>query len=347
MLFNLHLLRVVAALSVVFFHTTSEAGLNLPYTVGNRGVDVFFVISGFIIAYIGAKNPDRFLLRRVIRVCPFYWAATFVVFASASLLPAYFRSTSVDAKHLLFSLVFLPHDAGNGVFPTLILGWSLNYELFFYVVFALALLISPRRAHVLCALAIGLLSVLGIVIGLPQSTILATWMAPIVLEFVLGIAAFIVFDYASRRAEVHKPGRVWAVLLGLLLAAALTMLYVGEWKDSFNVHRALSAGVPSFFIVLSATLLERLFQLTTKNRSLFLVGEASYILYLVHPYVIYPVLRVLARDRELGDAGNAALIAFLLSASVGVAVALHIGFERPLLEWLRRKLLPPSTQKAE
>jgi peptidoglycan/LPS O-acetylase OafA/YrhL len=347
MLFNLHLLRVVAALSVVFFHTTSEAGLNLPYSVGNRGVDVFFVISGFIIAYIGAKNPDRFLLRRMIRVCPFYWAATLVVFVSASLLPAYFRSTSVDVKHLLLSLLFVPHDAGNGVFPTLILGWSLNYELFFYVVFALALLISPRRAHLLCAGAIGLASVIGLTWGLPQSTVLSTWMAPIVLEFVLGIAVFVVFDEVSRRAEGRKLSRAWAALLGVVLAAALTLLYVGEWKDSFNVHRALSAGVPSFFIVLSATLLERLFQTTTKNRSLFVIGEASYILYLVHPYVIYPVLRLLARDRDLGSLGTAALIAFLLSASVAVAVALHVGFERPLLAWLRRKLLPPSPQKAE
>lgn len=72
MLYNLHLLRVIAALGVVYFHTTSTAGLRLNWDIGSRGVDVFFVISGFIIAYIGTSKPDQFFVRRLIRVVPFY-----------------------------------------------------------------------------------------------------------------------------------------------------------------------------------------------------------------------------------------------------------------------------------
>ena len=87
MLLNLHLLRAIAALAVVYFHGTSEAGLNLPVSIGSHGVDVFFVISGFIIAYIGTRSPDRFLIRRVIRIVPFYWAATLAVFGAAALAP--------------------------------------------------------------------------------------------------------------------------------------------------------------------------------------------------------------------------------------------------------------------
>ena len=73
MIYNLQLLRALAALAVVYFHVTSEAGLGLPVNIGAHGVDVFFVISGFIIAYIGARSPDGFLLRRLIRIVPFYW----------------------------------------------------------------------------------------------------------------------------------------------------------------------------------------------------------------------------------------------------------------------------------
>src|SRR6266536_1362084 len=86
-LYNLHLLRVIAALGVVYFHTTSTAGLRLDWDVGSRGVDVFFVISGFIIAHIGTSKPEHFFRRRLIRVVPFYWAATLLVFAVAFVAP--------------------------------------------------------------------------------------------------------------------------------------------------------------------------------------------------------------------------------------------------------------------
>src|SRR5262249_16268850 len=66
MIYNLHLLRALAALAVVYFHVGSEAGLNLAVNIGAHGVDVFFVISGFIIAYISARSPDGFFVRRLI-----------------------------------------------------------------------------------------------------------------------------------------------------------------------------------------------------------------------------------------------------------------------------------------
>ena len=94
MLYNLHLLRVIAALGVVYFHTTSSAGLKLDWDIGSRGVDVFFVISGFIIAYIGSSNAEQFFRRRLIRVAPFYWAATLCVFAMVVVSPASFNVTA-------------------------------------------------------------------------------------------------------------------------------------------------------------------------------------------------------------------------------------------------------------
>src|SRR5215831_6533142 len=105
MLYNIHLLRVVAALSVVYYHVTSEAGLGLDTSFGRRGVDVFFVISGFIIAYIGTGKPTEFFRRRLIRVVPFYWAATLAVFAVALVAPSLLRSTNADLVHLATSLL--------------------------------------------------------------------------------------------------------------------------------------------------------------------------------------------------------------------------------------------------
>src|SRR3979409_2681897 len=104
MLYNLHLLRVIAALGVVYFHTTSVAGLKLDWDIGSRGVDVFFVISGFIIAYIGTSKPEQFFLRRIIRVVPFYWAAPVVVFGLAYVAPHLFHTTTATPLHLVMSM---------------------------------------------------------------------------------------------------------------------------------------------------------------------------------------------------------------------------------------------------
>src|ERR1041384_763192 len=154
-LLNLHLLRAFAALAVVYFHITSPNGLNLSPNIGSHGVDMFFVISGFIIAAIGARSPDRFLVRRFIRIVPFYWTATLAIFALSALVPQYFHSTRPDVVQLVCSLFFVPRQTSySGMVPTLLLGWSLNYEMYFYVLFALALAIAPRIAPLTCSMAI-------------------------------------------------------------------------------------------------------------------------------------------------------------------------------------------------
>src|SRR5262249_27030727 len=152
MFLNLHLLRAVAALSVVYYHTTSEAGLNLPPAVGSHAVDLFFVISGFIIARTALDSPKQFLLRRIVRIVPLYWTATLAVFWLALFTPHILHSTRPDYRQLLCSLLFIPYETPEaGTLPTLILGWSLNYEMYFYVVFAIALAVVPRRASLLCS----------------------------------------------------------------------------------------------------------------------------------------------------------------------------------------------------
>ena len=339
MLYNLHLLRVIAALGVVYFHTTSVAGLKLDWDVGSRGVDVFFVISGFIIAYIGTSKPEQFFLRRLIRVVPFYWAATAFVFAMVSVAPTLFHTTTASVPHLIASLLFFPHPGVDGEMqPTLILGWSLNYEMFFYVWFAISLWISRRWSPVLCA---GWLIAVMLAIDVAHSAnpVAAFYARPIVLEFCYGLAAFYVFQWCSARRDelVRIPGLKGALLA--ILVGGLVAIAVGEeyYRDVYA--RYLIAGIPSFFVVTSALLLERLFGLSTKNRLIFLLGESSYIIYLVHPYIIFTVLRVIARGATAWSSpALAALIVGLLALVSAIAVAIHVWFEKPVMAFLRARL---------
>jgi exopolysaccharide production protein ExoZ len=339
MLYNLHLLRVIAALGVVYFHTTSVAGLKLDWDVGSRGVDVFFVISGFIIAYIGTSKPEQFFLRRVIRVVPFYWAATAFVFAMAAVAPALFHTTTPDLRQLLASLVFLPREAANGeMVPTLVLGWSLNYEMFFYVWFAISLRISQRWSPVLCSgwlIAI----MLAIHAATTPNPLMAFYARPIVLEFCYGIAAFYAFQWCSARRE--QLARIAGLKAMLVILAAGNLLAVVVFEEYYRdtLPRHIIAGIPSFFLVLSVLLLERLYGLATKNRLIYLLGESSYIIYLVHPYIIFSVLRVAARGATAwSPPALAVLIVGLLAVTSALAIAIHVWFEKPVMAWLRARL---------
>lgn len=342
MLLNLNALRAFAALCVVYYHITSEAGLGLPIAVGTRGVDIFFVISGFIITYASARSAEQFFTRRLIRIVPFYWAATLAVFAIAVVVPNLFHNTRADLTQLLCSLFFIPRETSYaGLFPTLILGWSLNYEMYFYVVFAIALALSARWAPVLCSAAIAAVLVAIDLSGATHPSI-TFYARGIVLEFVFGIAAF----YAVRWIGGHRaalPARAIGIpFLFAIAIAACVVLAVAEHAGGYGLPRQISSGVPAFFLVTAIILVEEIYAVSTRNRALYLVGEASYILYLIHPYIVYGVLRTVFRHAsDYGIVATIALIAMLLALAAAIAVGIHLVFEKPLMEWLRKRLLRP------
>lgn len=339
LLVNLNTLRAVAALAVVYSHITSEAGLHLRYSVGARGVDIFFVISGFIIAYIGSHNSDRFFTRRLIRIVPFYWAATFVVFAIALMMPTLLRSTQPDFVQLICSLFFIPRETSYaGMFPTLVLGWSLNYEMYFYVIFGLSLLVSRRMAPILCSAAI--MAILACIDASgAQSPSVLFYARPIVFEFIFGIIIFYLFQLAERHRHSLATLKFGKPLLLSVLVVALVGVFFIEGRQGFGFGRQISAGIPAFLIVLSAIVLERVYRLRINNRALFLLGEASYILYLIHPYIVFGFLRTVLRGIHPGTFTTIIIIAFLLIVSSAIAIAIHLYFERPIMQFLRHKLL--------
>ncbi len=340
---NLHLLRALAALGVVYFHITSTAGLDLAWDVGSRGVDVFFVISGFIIAYIGAKKSEHFFVRRLIRIVPFYWAATLAVFAAATLLPQFFRSTDASVQHLLPSLLFFPHLSASGeVQPTLILGWSLNFEMYFYVLFALALLLSTRWAPILCVAGIVAVVVVSELIG-PVSTAFDFYARTTSLEFCYGIGVYYLLVWCERRkaAIAECAALKGIVVLALIASVAAIVLLEHAYKDA--IPRYLAGGIPAAVIVLSALLLERIYGLFSCSRLAWLLGEASYVIYLIHPYIVFGVLRLLLpRTGELSLAMDIVLIAGLISLTSAISIAIHLLFEKPVMAFLRRKLAPDA-----
>ncbi len=347
LLVNLNTLRAVAALAVVYAHVTSEAGLNLHPSIGTRGVDIFFVISGFIIAYIGSRNADRFFLRRLIRIVPFYWASTLALFSVVMVAPHLLRSTQPDVLQLLCSIFFIPREtAYAGMFPTLVLGWSLNYEMYFYVIFSLSLLLSKRLAPILCCAAITAI-LLAITASGAQNSSIQFYARPLVFEFVFGIVIFYLLYWVEKHRAALQDVASGKILLLLVLAVALVAIFFIESRQGFGLPRQISSGIPAFLIVLSAILLERIYRVTVNSRILFLLGEASYILYLIHPYVVYGMLRTVLRGNHHGLPATIAIIAVLMAISSAIAIGIHLAFEKPVMGFLRRKLLGERLPRAD
>ena len=153
---SIQYLRAVAALLVVFYHTIYqikeyqglfESGI---WRFGASGVDIFFVISGFIMWVTAAARPTRplaFMRNRIVRIVPMYWIVTLGLFTLSSILPNAIMIVDTTPGHLARSLLFIPHPdpaQPERLWPLLLTGWTLNYEMFFYSIFACALLL-PRR----------------------------------------------------------------------------------------------------------------------------------------------------------------------------------------------------------
>jgi exopolysaccharide production protein ExoZ len=318
---SIQYLRGFAALGVVLYHASQRAGPT--FGAGAAGVDVFFVISGFIMWTISARRatgPADFLLRRAGRIVPLYWTVTLLVVGLDLLRPSTFPNMRLDPPQVIYSLLFLPHGNGMGVVPPVIVpGWTLNYEAFFYVVFAFTLLLpAGRRAWALTSV-LGGLCLLGLFLPRDRWAAVDTYCNPLVLEFVAGA-------WLAKAAAAGRLGgalAAWAAIAaGLLILAvvAVTRADVGVWA------RLPYWGLPALLIVWGALSLEGAGRVGGFP-ALKLLGDASYSIYLAHGLAVSLVFKLL----EGRGYAAAAEIALAVPFAVAAGLACYALVERPLL----------------
>lgn len=149
---NIQVLRGFAAIAVVTFHTVLTASkyqfppdlLSVLSEWGKNGVDVFFVISGFIMVYIQTVKRDtplKFLTHRIVRIVPLYWTLTLGLVFLYLLIPGVFNEMKMTSSWALSSFFFISGPFYN-TYPVLYLGWTLEYEMLFYVVFAVGVVVE-------------------------------------------------------------------------------------------------------------------------------------------------------------------------------------------------------------
>jgi peptidoglycan/LPS O-acetylase OafA/YrhL len=274
-------LRALAAMAVVLYHAADLArarlvpgapafGLN-----GAAGVDLFFVISGFVMVVsarrlsVQADAARMFLGARLRRIVPLYWACTALKIAAVLAFPAAAHTTRLGLAYCIDSFLFLPvHDMAGQFRPVLPVGWTLSFEMLFYALFAACL--AARQSPALL-----LPPVLAAIALLPQGS--SAWHEisnPIVLEFAFG----------TTLATLWLRGyRLPAPLAWLVLATSLAWLVAAP--KTLLATRLLSWGLPAGALLGATVSLEQRIAARIP-REILALGDASYAIYLSHGFVL-------------------------------------------------------------
>jgi exopolysaccharide production protein ExoZ len=318
---SVQILRFIAAAMVVHFHATftsynltGEKGFlgDTGLVIGAAGVDLFFVISGFIITRTAAQlTPGAFLLKRARRILPFYWLAAlpWVVTAMAQ---APFGWREALASGLLWPAT------DRMVAPALPVAWTLCFEMLFYGSFAIVIwrrwTIWPLLAFYAGALVMGrgaLMEYLG---------------NPLILEFLFGVGIALL---------PRVRAAIWALPAGVALLVLLTPYANLQGQDvdyligNDNWRRVLTFGVPAALVLIGTLQWEAREGLLTE------LGDASYAIYLFHVPLLLALTGVLHRFADLpADVMIWSAVAF----ATWVGWRIHVLFEKPLLARLSRRM---------
>ena len=331
--------RALAAVLVVVLHisvniapTFSPAALRLA-SVGAAGVDLFFVVSGFIMWTIAEGRPlgaGEFMLRRLTRIVPLYWLTTLAWTALA--LVGILDWIKLTPETLLKSLLFIPHFSAtfpDRIYPVLIPGWTLNYEMFFYLIFACCLLLPAR---IRLGGLVTTLSALVVAGGFADTLnpLMITFTSPQLTEFLAGV----LIGHFWRRGQTPRCAASQScVVAGVALLVASGMAGLGG-----EAGRALFWGAPCALIVLGALGSPTLAKAVPP---LVLVGDASYSIYLTHFFALTGVEMIRSRlsylPELLPEIGAYVAVNLVLCLVLGI-LAFRL-CEQPMERFFRTRLL--------
>jgi exopolysaccharide production protein ExoZ len=323
MIWSIQVLRFVAALMVVYIHAvtiafnaTGSVGI-LPFrfaTIGHIGVDIFFVISGLIIAKIApGRTPSEFTLSRITRIVPMYFlftVATIVLSIDIS---------SFSWRDTVASFLFWP-ATDKMTLPALAGGWSLCFEMLFYACTALVL-VNLRWLFIIIG---GYGVALMVYAPIPIMQFVGN---PLILEFLLGVAI--------ANAPNWRPG-IWGLPLGAICFFGAGLAGIAPTNNAMDLllgheglRRVIIFGFPSAMIVYGTL------QIKARESVWTYLGDASYTLYLSHPIVMLPLLALWQKFPVPANLG----IFICISISLIVAWRMHEVVEKPMLALFKRQRL--------
>lgn len=325
----IQLLRFLGAFCVIVYHS------EIAGEFGYFGVELFSFVSGYIMIYsTRSEQSDKgFLLKRGIRILPLYWLLTLFYYGIICVRPGLSIMSEAKPEYLIKSMLFIPFVNSSGYdTPILGAGWTLNYEVMFYLLFFLAMKISHRyRAGITVGITVLLMAVNRL---LPREIFFLNYYAnSFLLEFSMGIGAFYVVHFIRSRCNHQMPQKLSWIWRLCPWAAALLFLWMIPFGGRIEgIPRCLYPGIPMFlfFCALLLSFSERTFP-----KPLVELGNMSYSIYLIE-YFTTALFKL--------TAGNLSPVPKIAGFWVMIAVTLvcsyvsYILMEKKFTAFLRRVL---------
>lgn len=328
--------RGLAAVMVVYVHTEHAP------SVGCFGVDLFFVLSGAVMAMLMDERPlpGAFLRQRLVRIVPLYFAMTTVAASVYWLWPQLRSSGDIPSVlDYVRSLAFIPYATPSGsLVPVLSPGWTLNYEMFFYLGCACALYLARDNPHIFAIALVVILSVAAQVSS-NQSDIVRFAANPIIFEFLIGVATWRIH---SALPQARRPKLALAGLgLSLVAITVAELAFPMSASDPITWRRPLLFGLLAAGVIYFALRGEAAYSLTHHRAAQLLrqVGDASYAIYLTHLFVI-GLFKLCSARLGFIQVHSSLGAALAVVTAIALGVAVHRWFDWPLQRWLRSAIGP-------
>jgi exopolysaccharide production protein ExoZ len=340
---SIQVFRALAANAVVLSHLHGIEGkygkgyIVLPEWIGPAGpagVHFFFVISGCVMAFaIQRVKWPEFIWSRITRIYPIYWLYTSLFILAISLVPQNVGLGFPPPVSILKSYLLWPDSAA----PLLTVGWSLVFEMYFYVVLTLAMAAAlPLRLALPIWAGVTLLFELCNWRHTPVTLLIGS---PLTFEFIAGaVVGFIVLDGHNSYRRIA----LGAGVVGLILGFVRYVLHAPP--NDTSLITVVSLGLPFSFILYAGLSFESMGRWPT-SRSLVLLGDASYSTYLSHVIVLSLLGRMFSYVPFSGWASEIAFDSFCVALANLVGIGSYLWLERPSLKLCRALIGVPTRER--
>lgn len=332
---KIQLMRALAAMLIcashivheIFAFSSSPLVLDFYFMPWSIGVDLFFIISGFIMMYTATDMfgqngaPQHFAKRRLIRILPLYWFFTSLMVIATLLVPEELDTAIFSLKHAVLSFLFIPHIAPGdevNIHPIMGIGWTLVYEMFFYTVFSISLFF---KKHIALSFIGGLFAALFITAHLDLWTpaLNLFWSNSIIFNFLLGIAIFMLL----KKNKLHNKDLI-------IMVSSAIIFWAGSYLLGLHNERLFHYGMPALIMF---CLLYRLPLSGSLLLGFVAIGDASYTLYLSHPFAVELIKQIFQKMPENLQNASWFLPLFIICAGLASVIGALIFYrlcEKPI-----------------
>lgn len=342
MVFSVQYLRGIAALMVLLEHTAAKSAqystnVLSGWHIGGAGVDLFFLVSGFIMCHTTTNKHQQkgasrqFLWRRVLRIIPLYWLVTCAALLVFLIAPDKINSQGGDTQ-ILASFFLLPTDGLYLVSN----GWTLRYEFLFYMIFMLGLFFSKRIGQVLVISMIAALVLWG-QLQAADNAVTRFITDALLLEFAAGMALYHIYS-AYQRLD-HPPSMLPFVLLGIALGSLFAV------NQGINSEiRVIDFGLPMACAMAGLLCLESSLR-QQPIQWLKMLGDSSYAMYLTHPFILAGGAMIFSKLHLHTALSGFAFTGLLLAISIIAGYLVYEWLEKPIGRKISSMMSPDKDRK--